>query len=112
MRAARKAGELLRVMEKAKGTPGDSGNLGLGHGGGGDRELERQKPEKGGILRAALEEAAGGKRFPPGPVSAHRVAKKLQALVDRTVFCGDETLRLRAHQHHEGNSYSIQLVTV
>jgi hypothetical protein len=63
-------------------------------------------------MRGALEEAAGGKRFPPGPVSANRVAKKLQALGDRLVFCGNETLRLRAHQCHEGNNYSIQLVTV
>lgn len=87
-------------------TPDDSGDLGLG------RERERQKREKADVLRAALEEAAGGKRFPPGPVSAHRVAKKLQALVDRTVFCGDDTLRLRAHPHHEGNSYSIQSIQV
>lgn len=84
-------------------TPGEPGSLGLGNGGSG---------KKGDILRAALEEAAGGKRFPPGPVSAHRVAKKLQALVDRTVYCGDETLRLRAHQHHEGNSYSVELIQV
>jgi hypothetical protein len=88
--------------------PGDSLNLGSGSGG----SSQQQKREKGDILRGALEEAAGGKRFPPGPVSAHRVAKKFQALVDRTVFCGDETLRLRARQCHEGNSYSIQLVAV
>jgi hypothetical protein len=68
--------------------------------------------DRGDALRAALEEAAGGKRFPPGPVSTHRVAKKLQALVDRTVFCGDETLRFHAHPHHEGNSYSIHLIGV
>ena len=93
-------------------TFGEWGNVGLGNGGTSDREREQQKREKGDILRGALEEAAGGKRFPPGPVSAHRAAKKVQALVDRTVFCGDETLRLRAHQHHEGNNYSIHLIQV
>jgi hypothetical protein len=93
-------------------TSDDSGNLGLGNGGSSDREVEQKKREKGDILRAALEEAAGGKRFPPGPVSAHRVAKKLQALGDRMVFCGDDTLRLRAHQHHEGNSYSVESIQV
>ena len=87
---------------------GDSGNVGLGNGG----TSEREKREKGDILRAALEEAAGGKRFPPGPATPHRVAKKLQALTDRMVLCGDETLKLRAHPNHEGNRYSIQLVTV
>jgi len=81
-------------------------------GGNSDPQREQQKREKGDTLRGTLEEAAGGKRFPPGPVSAHRVAKKLQALVDRTIFCGDETLRLRAHQHHEGNSYSIHVIQV
>jgi hypothetical protein len=93
-------------------TPGDSGDLGLDHGVSSQREREQQKRERGDILRAALEEAAGGKRFPPGPVSAHRVAKKLQALGDRMVFCGEETLRLGAHQHHEGNSYSIESIQV
>jgi hypothetical protein len=68
--------------------------------------------DRADALRAALEEAAGGKRFPPGPLSTLRVAKKLQALVDRTVFYGDETLRLRAHQHHEGNTYSVNLLQV
>ncbi len=90
--------------------PADAGDRGFGHGGNDERERERQKRERGDHLRGTLEEAAGGKRFPPGPVSAHRVAKKLQALVDRTVFCGDDTLRLRAHPHHESKSYSIQSI--
>jgi hypothetical protein len=91
-------------------SPGAFGDFGLGSSG--DRETEQKKRERGDILRAALEEAAGGKGFPPGPVSAHRVGKKLQALVDRTVLCGEETLRLRADQHNEANSYSIQVIDI
>ena len=70
-----------------------------------------QQRDRAETLRAALEEAAGGRSFPPGAPSAHRVGKKLQALVARTVLVDAETLTLRMTSHHEGNAYMLVTIT-
>jgi hypothetical protein len=70
---------------------------------------ESEALAKGSGLRSALEEAAGGKRFPPGPVNPQRVGKKLQALIDRTVLVENKLMKLRSHSDHDEKTYRIKL---
>ncbi len=61
-------------------------------------------------LRGALEEATGGKAFPPGAPSVVRVGRKLKVLEGRTVAIDGRTMRLKSWMNSDTktNVFSIE----
>ena len=64
------------------------------------------------VIRGALEEATGGRAFPPGPPSIIRVGHRLKALAGRTVAVDGSTMRLKAWNdtHTKSNAFAIEVL--
>ncbi len=74
--------------------------------GSGSRSADPNEPDPS-ALKSALE-AASGRPFSGGTVTAHRVARKLAAIEDRPVEVDGQMLQLKVIRDHEGNRYRIE----